>query len=76
MSGMVRDEREEGPGQVGGVPHGSLGEGTDGTWARLGPRPPVALPAGCQPLTPSRHTLSSLSAMARQLGRGPAAALS
>lgn len=40
-------------------------------WARPGPRParpPAALLASRSPLTPSRHTLSSLSAMAREQG--------
>lgn len=52
-------------------PAPSLGEGAEGTWARPGlrpARPPAALPVGPPPLTPSRHTLSSLSAMAWEPG--------
>lgn len=52
-------------------PAPSLGEGAQGTWARPGlrpARPPAALPVGPPPLTPSRHTLSSLSAMAWEPG--------
>lgn len=62
---------KEGPGAGRRRPARRLREGANGTWARPGPRParpPAALPAGPPPLTPSRHTLSSLSAMAWEPG--------
>lgn len=62
---------KEGPGAGRRRPALRLREGANGTWARPGPRParpPAALPAGPPPLTPSRHTLSSLSAMAWEPG--------